>query len=165
MHIEEKFSLFQLELKLKKEKEESMWLNKDHGLTQPSCQEVSCFSLSYQLLGYWVMGLVWRSKPIREIKSKKKPIFFQRKSRHIYGSLMGGAEGFSKNQRMDQRKTPELWMPCQKNLKKPCITSLKRFENPNPRVIPLHYNKMCSYDKNDFTKIFWVNSLILMNRT
>jgi hypothetical protein len=35
------------------------------------------------------MGLVWRSKPIREaVKSKRNPSFFKERAHTIYGSLI-----------------------------------------------------------------------------
>jgi hypothetical protein len=60
---------------------------------------------------------------------------------------------FAKIKEWIKERTLSCEFHIKKNLKKPCISSLKMFENPNPRVIRLHYDKICSYDKNDFTKI------------
>ncbi len=54
---------------------------------------------------------------------------------------------FAKIKEWIKERTLSCEFHIKKNLKKPCISSLKMFENPNPRVIRLHY------DKNDFTKI------------
>jgi hypothetical protein len=53
-----------------------------------------------QLLGYWVMGLVWRSKPIKEVKNKRNPSSFKERA-HTYMDPLWVGRGLVKNQRIN----------------------------------------------------------------